>query len=118
MENLIGVAVFLIWVVILLIPIISLWVIFSKANEPGWAIIVPIYGALIFLRVAGKPWWWIFLLVIPLINIVIIFLAILGLAQRFGFGAGMALGIFFLPFIFYPVLAVKAERTGSTFAPV
>ena len=36
------------------------WIIFKKAGQPGWAILIPIYNLLVILRVAGKPWWWIF----------------------------------------------------------
>jgi len=44
-------------------------------------------------------------MMIPIVNIIIGLLIALGVAQNFGKGAGFGIGIFFLPFIFYPILA-------------
>jgi len=42
---------------------------------------------------------------IPIANIVVAFLLSLALAEKFGKTTGFAVGMFFLPFIFYPILA-------------
>ena len=52
--------------VLTVVFIASNWRVFSKAGEPGWAAIVPIYNILVLLRIAGKPAWWIILLIILL----------------------------------------------------
>ena len=54
--------------------------------------------------------WWFFLLLIPLVNIVIAILAAIGIANKFGKGGGFAVGLIFLPFIFYPILAFGAAE--------
>jgi len=79
----------------------SMWKVFTKAGEPGWASIVPIYNIIVLLKIAGKPIWWFFILwlFIPLIFVAI------SLARNFGKGVGFAIGLLVLPFIFYPVLA-------------
>ena len=41
--------------------IISMWIIYQKANMPGWASIVPVYNVIVFLKVIKKPWGWLFL---------------------------------------------------------
>ena len=41
----------------------------------------------------------------PFINLVIGIIMSLGVADSFGRGAGFGIGLFFLPFIFYPILA-------------
>ena len=48
--------------------------------------------------------WWILLMFIPLVNIVIAAILTIGIATSFRKGAGFGIGLFFLPFIFYPVL--------------
>ncbi|MGZ7032929.1 MAG: DUF5684 domain-containing protein, partial [Thermoanaerobaculia bacterium] len=73
--------------------------------EPGWAAIVPIYNMIVLLKIAGKPLWWIILLFIPFVNFIIVILVYFALAKNFGKGAGFALGMVFLPFIFLPLLA-------------
>jgi hypothetical protein len=84
--------------------IASMWFIFEKAKRPGWASLIPVYNSVVMLEVAGKPWWWIFLLLIPLVNIVIGILAISSLAHAFGKSGWFTVGLVFLPFIFLPIL--------------
>jgi hypothetical protein len=84
--------------------IAALWKVFTKAGEPGWAAIVPIYNAIVLLKISGKPLWWIILLFIPFVNFIIGILAALGLSEKFGKGAGFGIGLAFLPFVFYPIL--------------
>ena len=85
--------------------LVSIWKVFVKAGKPGWACLIPIYNAYVLLKIAGKPGWWLLLLLIPLVNLVFGFLTMLGLAERFGKSVGYALGLIFLPIIFYPLLA-------------
>lgn len=85
--------------------IISLWIVYQKANKPGWAVIIPIYNLLVFLEIVKKPWWWLFLMMIPVVNIVIAILITHQLSLSFGKSAGFTIGLLFLPFIFYPILA-------------
>jgi len=79
----------------------SLWILFLKANEPGWASIIPLYNIIVLLKISGKPWWWLFLYLIPVISII----HMIALAEAFGKGAGFGIGLFFLTFIFLPILA-------------
>lgn len=83
--------------------IIVSWKIHTKAGQPGWAMFVPIYGAIVWLRICGRPWWWL-LLMIPLFFILPIILCF-DLAKRFGKGTGFGFGILFLGLIFMPILA-------------
>jgi hypothetical protein len=91
--------------VILVVTIAAMWKVFEKAGEPGWAAIVPIYNVIVLLKIAGKPLWWIILLLIPFVNFIIIILVYVALAKNFGKGVGFALGLVFLSFIFFPLLA-------------
>lgn len=98
---------------IVLIMIIAWWKIFTKAGRPGWASLIPIYNTIVLIQIAGMPLWTFLGLFIPMINVIVWFLICLKLAQSFGKGAGYALGLFFIPFIFYPLLAfTSAEYTG------
>ncbi len=81
------------------------WKIFAKAGKPGWAVIVPIYNVLVELEIVGKPWWWLLLMFIPLVNIIIAIILVFALAKAFGKGVGFGFGLLFLGFIFAPILA-------------
>src|SRR3972149_7328030 len=100
--------VFMIALVVLMIG--SIWKVFTKAGKPGWACIVPIYNVIVLLEIAGKPLWWILLMIIPLVNIVIAIILAIEVAKKFGQSSGFGLGLAFLPFIFYPVLGYGSAR--------
>jgi hypothetical protein len=90
---------------IILLMIAAMWKVFSKAGEPGWAAIIPIYNLYVLCKIAGKPGWWVILMFIPVVNFIIAILLVLGIAQNFGKGTGFAMGLLFLSPIFYPILA-------------
>lgn len=94
-----------IYLAILLLIIISMWKIFTKAGKPGWAAIIPIYNLIVLLEIVGKPVWWIILLLIPFVNFfVMIYLAHL-LSKAFGKDIVMTILLIILPFVGYPMLA-------------
>ena len=93
--------------------IASIWVVFTKAGQPGWACLVPIYNFVVMCRIAGKPGWWCLLMLVPLVNLVIIVIVNIAFAEKFGKGTGFGLGLTFLGFIFFPILAWgDARYTG------
>jgi hypothetical protein len=60
--------------------IASTWIVFTKANQPGWASIVPIYNMIIMLEIAKKPTWWIAMMFIPIANIVFAIMTVNGIS--------------------------------------
>lgn len=108
----IGVIGVVIWLAIIVVIIAALWKVFTKAGQPGWGAIIPIYNAYLLCKIAGKPGWWILLMLIPIVGIIIALLVALGVAANFGKGAGFGIGLFFLPIIFYPILAFGDATYG------
>jgi hypothetical protein len=89
------------------------WKLFTKAGQPGWASIIPIYNAYVMLKICGKPGWWLILMLIPLVNFVIVIILMQNLSQRFGKGTGFTLGLVFLSFIFIPILALDSSKYSA-----
>lgn len=104
MAALFGGAMMIVWLAVAVLCIAGLWKIFTKAGQPGWAAIVPIYNAIVTLKIAGRPLWWLVLLLIPFINLIVWIIVSIDLAKAFGKGAGYGIGLAILPFIFYPAL--------------
>ena len=100
-----------------LLMVASLWIIFTKAGKPGWAAIVPIYNLLVKLEVCGRPWWWIFLCLIPVANLVIWVILSIDLAKAFGKSDAFGIGLAFLPFVFHPILAFGSAKYQGRVAP-
>ena len=94
-----------IYLAIIVLMIASMWTIFSKAGKPGWASIVPIYNTIVLLEIVGKPWWWLFLMLIPIVNIVILIIVYHNLSLSFGKDGGFTVGLILLGIIFLPILA-------------
>ncbi|HTP86223.1 MAG TPA: DUF5684 domain-containing protein [Bryobacteraceae bacterium] len=106
-----GIGFFLVMMAIAVVFIIGYWKVFAKAGQPGWAAIIPIYNAYILTKIAGRPGWWVLLLLIPFVNIVIILLLSIDVAKSFGqspiFGVIM---LFLLSGIGYLVLGFGSAR--------
>ncbi len=59
------------------------WKMFDKAAQPGWMAIVPILNVYILIKIAGRPWWWLLLYLIPLVQIVVGIVIALDLGKAF-----------------------------------
>ena len=70
--------------IIFIIVVIGLWKVFTKADEPGWAAIIPIYNYYVILKIVGRPWWWLLLMLIPIVNLIVSIIVAIDLAKSFG----------------------------------
>jgi Family of unknown function (DUF5684) len=104
----VGLVFMVVWLAFVALLIASLWKLFTKAGEPGWASLVPIYNFIVLLKISSMPWWWIILA--PIAMLIVPF----KLAANFGKGAGFGVGLLLLGVIFYPMLAFG----GAQYRPV
>lgn len=109
-----GIAFIIIYLLIVIfLMIVPGWLIIAKSGQPGVAIIVPIWNIIALLQAAGKPWWWLFLFCIPLVNIVFMIMMLHGLSVNFGKGAGFTVGLILLTIIFWPILGYGGKYVGK-----
>ena len=106
----VGIVMGLIWLAVIVLMIASIWKVFTKAGQPGWAALVPIYNIVILLKIVGKPLWWIIGFLIPIVNFVVAILVMVALAKAFGKGVGFAIGLLLLGFVFFPMLAFSDAK--------
>ena len=97
---------FIIYLAIIALLLVSMWKVYTKANKPGWASIIPIYNIIVLLEIVGKPWWWIFLFMIPIANLVFSIWMMNLLSKSFGQSEGFTVGLILLPIIFFPILGL------------
>ncbi len=108
----------LIYLAVLVLELAGGWQVFVKAGHPGWACIIPFYNVWILLKIVGRPPWWLALFIVGLVipflgTILVLVLAIIvlvDLAKSFGKGIGFAVGLFFLGFIFLPILGFGSAQ--------
>lgn len=92
--------------------IIVMWKIFEKANQPGWAVLIPFYNLYVYTQIVKRPGWWMllyFLGAVPVLgSIAVLVISILDnirLSRAFGKSDGFAVGLIFLSIIFLAILA-------------
>ena len=105
-----GIVFWIFYFAVIIFMIVVQWKIYVKAGKPGWGCIVPIYDFILKLQIACRPIWWIFLMLIPVVNIVIAIIILFDIAKAFGKSGGFAIGMFFLPIIFFPILAFDSSE--------
>jgi hypothetical protein len=102
---------FLVYMLLIVVMIVGMWKVFTKAGQPGWAAIVPIYNTWVLVtEVAKKEVLWFILMLVPLANIVSLWVVSMEVARKFGKSDAYGIGLFFLPFIFYPMLGFGDAR--------
>lgn len=60
---------FIFFLLIQVIHFIGTWKLYQKAGRQAWEAIVPIYNAYVLTKIINRPWWWVILLFIPVINL-------------------------------------------------
>ena len=98
------------WLAFTILMIAACWKIFTKAGQPGWAVIIPIYNWYILCKIVGRPGWWVILLFIPVVNFIIGIILCIDLAKSFGKGVGFGIGLILLGVIFFPILGFGSAR--------
>ena len=102
-----------VYLAVMVLVIAAWWKIFTKAGQPGWAAIIPIYNLYVMTQIAGRPAWWLILCLIPCVNIIILIILFIDIAKSFGQGAGFGIGMVFLGVIFVPILGFgSSQYTG------
>ena len=61
---------FIFFLVIQVIHFLGTWKLYIKAGRKPWEAIVPVYNAVILMKIINRPWWWVILLFIPIINLI------------------------------------------------
>ena len=88
-SYVVGAPQILLILIVILLPVLSFWFLYNKANEPGWASIIPIYSTLVWLKIIGKPWYWLLLFCVPYLNFVFLIWAVNLTSKSFGKSEGV-----------------------------
>ncbi|WP_373073564.1 signal peptidase I [Zeaxanthinibacter enoshimensis] len=64
-----GTAWLLFILIIQLIHFAGTWKLYVKAGRKAWEAAIPVYNAIVLMKIIGRPGWWVILLFIPIINL-------------------------------------------------
>ena len=60
---------FIFFLIVQVIHFAGTWKLYVKAGRKSWEAIVPVYNAIVLLKILKRPTWWVILLFIPIINL-------------------------------------------------
>ena len=95
----------LLWLVVIVALLAGIWKLFTKAGQPGWAALIPIYNYVVMFRITDRSGWWTLGMMVPFLNIFVYIRLVFDLAKSFGRGIGVGFGLLFLFPIFVLILA-------------
>ena len=60
---------FIFFMIIQVIHFVGTWKLYVKAGRKSWEALIPVYNAIILMKIINRPTWWVILLFIPIINL-------------------------------------------------
>jgi len=57
------------FIIIQVIHFLGTWKLYKKAGRASWEAAVPIYNAYVLTKIMNRPWWWVILLFVPIIQL-------------------------------------------------
>jgi signal peptidase I len=63
---------FLFFLLVQVIHFLGTWKLYVKAGRKAWEAAVPVYNAVVLMKIINRPWWWTILIFIPIVNLIII----------------------------------------------
>ncbi|GAA3624729.1 signal peptidase I [Flavivirga jejuensis] len=61
------------FIFILIIQVIhglGTWKLYTKAGRQAWEAFIPIYNGIVLMKIINRPWWWVILLFLPIVNLI------------------------------------------------
>lgn len=62
---------FIFFLIVQLVHFIGTWKLYVSAGRKSWEAAIPVYNAIVLLKIIGRPTWWTVLLFLPIINLII-----------------------------------------------
>lgn len=75
---------FIFFIIIQIIHGLGTWKLYIKAGREAWEAFIPIYNAWVLMQIITRPWWWIILMFLPIVNLIMIPAVWVETARAFG----------------------------------
>ncbi|RKE92304.1 signal peptidase I [Ichthyenterobacterium magnum] len=74
----------LFFLIIQVIHGLGTWKLYVKAGRQAWEAFVPVYNAVVLMKIINRPWWWTILLFVPIVNLIMFPVVWVETARSFG----------------------------------
>src|SRR6187399_2192051 len=61
---------FIFFFIVQIVHFAGTWKLYVKAGRKSWEAAIPVYNAIILMKIINRPTWWTVLLFIPIINLI------------------------------------------------
>ena len=94
---------FIFFLVIQIVHYIGTWKLYEKAGRKSWEAAIPVYNAMVLMKIINRPAWWTILLFIPIVNLIMFPVVWVETLRSFGKNSTIdtLLGIFTFGFYTY-----------------
>jgi len=95
------------WLIfILIIQIIhglGTWKLYKAAGKSPFTAFIPVYNAVVLMKIINRPWWWVILLFLPVVNLIMFAVIWVEICRAFRYNRYLdtALAILTLGFYIY-----------------
>lgn len=63
---------FILFLIIQVIHGLGTWKLYIKAGRKAWEAFVPIYNAVVLMKIINRPWYWVIIMLLPIVNLIMI----------------------------------------------
>ena len=92
------------FIFILIIQVIhglGTWKLYIKAGRQAWQAFVPVYNGVILMKIINRPWWWVILLFLPIVNLIMFAIVWVETTRSFGKNSNLDTFLAIITFGFY-----------------
>ncbi|WP_413512761.1 signal peptidase I [Myroides odoratus] len=72
------------FLLIQVVHFIGTWKLYVKAGRKAWEAAVPVYNGVVLMKIINRPWWWVILLFIPIVNLIMFPVVWVEILRSFG----------------------------------
>ena len=74
----------IVFIIVQVLHGLGTWKLYVKAGRQAWEAFVPMYNAVVLMKIINRPWWWVILLFLPIINLIMLPVVWVETARSFG----------------------------------
>lgn len=80
---------------------LATWKLYIKADRQAWEAFIPVYNAVILMKIINRPWWWTILLFLPIVNLILFPVIWVEIARSYGKNSAVDTFLAIFTFGFY-----------------
>ncbi|MDO1500049.1 signal peptidase I [Winogradskyella maritima] len=80
---------FIFFCIIQIIHGLGTWKLYIKAGRQAWEAFIPIYNAVMLMKIINRPWYWVILIFLPIVNLIMLPAVWVETARSFGKNSGL-----------------------------